>query len=504
MKQRFFLLTLACLAAFSFQGYSSDKKVKTNVQKYINTQLKTDSLFKNAVVGILAINSKGEIIGEWNSNFPLLTASTMKTITTGIGLYYLGTDYKFSTRIAYNGTISNGTLDGDIIIEGGGDPTLGSRDTLAYPIDSIFGIWSSAITDAGIKEINGDIIVDDSYFKREGIPDTWTWSNIGPSYGSAPSGLSFCENIQYFKLQPGANIGDTAKVTLKYPMLPDLKLVNEVITDKENSGDWSTYYVQDMAQISRYNGTIPINRDSIIADNSNRFPQISCGYEFLNYLNNNGVEVAGGIKDFADFKTSEKNSINRNYLAETFSPELWRIVNVTNRISNNFFAETILKTIGKKQDGIGGYYGAIDAIREILSDSLHLDLQGYQNQDGSGLSREDFVTPSFFCNYYSTIEKTAIFEKFFNSLPVSGGPGTLKTVLKDEDPALRCRIHAKSGSLSGVRCYAGYVEEPVKDGEPKQLIKFAIQVNNYPAPTSKMQPKIELFLKSLAEYGLSN
>ncbi|MBQ1680336.1 MAG: D-alanyl-D-alanine carboxypeptidase, partial [Bacteroidales bacterium] len=118
---------------------------QNRVQNYIDQRMKTDSLLINAVVGILAVDSQGREIAAWNPDMPLLTASTMKTITTGLGYEVLGPGYRFSTRVAYDGRIENGVLHGNLYIVGGADPTLGSRDTIAFPIDSIFGIWADAV-----------------------------------------------------------------------------------------------------------------------------------------------------------------------------------------------------------------------------------------------------------------------------------------------------------------------------------------------------------------------
>ena len=104
---------------------------QNRVQNYIDQRMKTDSLLINAVVGILAVDSQGREIAAWNPDMPLLTASTMKTITTGLGYEVLGPGYRFSTRVAYDGRIENGVLHGNLYIVGGADPTLGSRDTIA-------------------------------------------------------------------------------------------------------------------------------------------------------------------------------------------------------------------------------------------------------------------------------------------------------------------------------------------------------------------------------------
>ncbi len=489
MKQIFVVLLVTL--GLNMSAFAQVKQYK-NPQDYINKEMKTDSLFQNAIIGILAVDDNGKVIAEWNSNMPMLTASTMKTISTGVGLAYLGKDFRFSTKIAYTGEIKENALEGNLYIIGGGDPTLGSKDTVAFAIDSIFGVWTTAIKNLGINKINGNIIVDDSYFVREQMPDSWSWGNFGASYGATASGLSFHENVQDFKLYPGKNVGDPAMIEVVYPQVPGLEIVNDVTTGPAKGRDRSGYYVQDITCTSLYTGTIPVDKKEITSDNSNRFPHLSCGYHFREFLLANGIESNPEIIDIKYIETPADEA--RILITETFSPELWKIVNVTNRISNNMYAETILKTIGKEKTGEGSYSASIAALREILEE-MGVDTYGLTQEDGSGLSRQNYVSPKFFCNYYTVMQKNGIFAEFFNSLPMPGGPGTLKSVLKNEPSDIKDRIHAKSGSLSNVRCYAGYVESGKKHG----LIKFAILTNNFAAPTSKMQPKIEGFMKSLAE-----
>ena len=489
MKQIFVVLLVTL--GLNMSAFAQVKQYK-NPQDYINKEMKTDSLFQNAIIGILAVDDNGKVIAEWNSNMPMLTASTMKTISTGVGLAYLGKDFRFSTKIAYTGEIKENALEGNLYIIGGGDPTLGSKDTVAFAIDSIFGVWTTAIKNLGINKINGNIIVDDSYFVREQMPDSWSWGNFGASYGATASGLSFHENVQDFKLYPGKNVGDPAMIEVVYPQVPGLEIVNDVTTGPAKGRDRSGYYVQDITCTSLYTGTIPVDKKEITSDNSNRFPHLSCGYHFREFLLANGIESNPEIIDIKDIETPADEA--RILITETFSPELWKIVNVTNRISNNMYAETILKTIGKEKTGEGSYSASIAALREILEE-MGVDTYGLTQEDGSGLSRQNYVSPKFFCNYYTVMQKNGIFAEFFNSLPMPGGPGTLKSVLKNEPSDIKDRIHAKSGSLSNVRCYAGYVESGKKHG----LIKFAILTNNFAAPTSKMQPKIEGFMKSSAE-----
>ena len=232
---------------------------KNNVKRYIEREMKNDSTLNNAIVGIYAVNPKGEIIADWNGNFPMLTASTMKTITTGLGLITLGPDYKYSTKIGYVGEIDNGVLNGNLYLIGGGDPTLGSKDTIAYSLDSLFSIWVQELKKLNINSVNGGLVVDDSFFVREQIPDSWSWGNLGAYYGSTASGLSFAENGHNFILIPGDNIGDSVRVVSEYPVVPNLKLINNLYTGAPKSGDKSMYYVQDLAPVSLFNGSSGID-----------------------------------------------------------------------------------------------------------------------------------------------------------------------------------------------------------------------------------------------------
>ena len=462
----------------------------TSAQRFIDKTLKTDPVYKTAVVGILAVDDNDKVVAQWNKNFPLLTASTLKTVTTGVAMAYLGPDYKYKTQIAYSGEIKDGALNGNIHIIGGGDPTLGSQDTVAFAIDSIFGVWANAIKSAGIKQINGNIVVDDSWMVREQIPSSWSWGNLGYSYGNTAHGLTFCENLQYFTINPGKEVGDPVNIQQKYPYIPGFQLINEVTTGKEKTGDQTEYFVQDMTLTGRWVGTFAKDRKAKVSTNSSRFPHLSCGYHFREYLVKEGINSNPEIIDIQDYNGA-KASVQ---LCETYSPELSKIINVTNRISNNMFAETIFKTIGKEYTGVASYDSSRVAVRKLLAEWGVSD-EGLDTRDGSGLSRQDFVTPEFFCRFYKYMSKIDNFAKYLESFPVPGCGGTLKNVLKDKPVEEKSRIHAKSGSLTGVRCYAGYVEKPNNKG----MIRFIIMVNNFPGSTSKMQPNIEKFMYELTK-----
>lgn len=476
---------------------------QNRVQTYIDQQMKTDSLLINAVVGILAVDESGRQIAAWNPDMPLLTASTMKTITTGLGYEVLGPDYRFSTRVAYDGRIENGVLHGNLYIVGGADPTLGSRDTIATPIDTVFKAWASAVKKAGIRRINGRIVGDDRIYEEESIPSSWSYGNIGYDYGSGTSGLSFCENLTYFEVEAGAFVGDPVRITPVGPYSPYMTYINEVTTGEKGDGDNTEYFASSITPIGKFVGTYGIDAKPSTLVQSNKYGPATCASEFAAYLQKNGIGCKGvtDVRQMAyDYAVPAQKDLK--YIAETFSPELRRIVKVTNTISNNFFAETIFKMVGKtllerktgKECMNVSYSQARRIIKEYLQDR-GVSTYGYTQDDGSGLSRQNYVSPRFFTNFYKMMATSPDFKEYKETFPGPGRPGTLENVLRKADPEIKKTIYAKSGSLSSVRCYAGYVDSK------RGLIRFAILVNNYDCPTSKVQPKIEGFLEELGKYG---
>lgn len=480
-------IVLLALLLVPLSGFAQSN----NVQKYVKNVLQKDSLFQNAVVGIYAEDNNGKCVAQWNPDLPLLTASTMKTITTGAAISILGKDFRYETSIGYTGEIQDSLLNGDIWIIGGGDPTLGSTFPNAIPIEEVFGAWKSALDSLGIEAINGRIIADDTYLTDEMIPDSWTWGNIGYYYGSGASGLCYYENTQDFFVAPSDTIGLPAILKAVYPEVPGLE-IRTLINTGDSSSRYSTWcYLQNMAPITELHGNLPYTRGEVKRNYSNKYPHLGCAKEFEKYLTNHGVVCNTTIEDVDNVETPAADSLC--IIKTTYSPTMDIIIDETNLVSNNLFAENLFKSLGKEITGVGSY----DSARVVLNNWLTeqgVDLLGYTQDDGSGLSRENYVSPRFFTKYYKMMMKSDTFAEYLASFPVPGKPrGTLKNVLKEESEEVKQRIHAKSGSLSCVKCYAGYVD--CAQGP----IRFAILVNN--GSTSKMQAQIEGFMKELSVYA---
>jgi D-alanyl-D-alanine carboxypeptidase/D-alanyl-D-alanine-endopeptidase (penicillin-binding protein 4) len=483
-KHQFLALFFIFLICFGEIDAQNGHKIRKNIRN-----LKKDQTYKNSVIAIFVADEKGKTIAEFNPDMPLLTASTMKTITTGLAINLFGPDYRFTTKIGYTGTVEDSLLNGDLYIIGGGDPTLGSADTVAFPIEDIFGKWLGFIKKTGIKRISGNIIADDSFFENEPVPDSWSWGNIGESYGSAPSGLSYCENIQYIKLKPGNNKGDKPDIVSVYPFIPEMEYKTDKLISDNVKGNRISYHTSGLSRVGELSGRLPAGGKIAEVSVSNKFPALSCAYHFREFLLKNGIESSPEIfTSESKVPTEAQESIK--IIGETYSKELYKIINVTNHISNNFYAETLFKLIGRNINGTGSYDSSAVAVRRLLT-NMGLSLNGFTSVDGSGLSRQDYVSARFFCNYFLKMKESTNFAPFFSSLPQPGGPGTLKTVLSDVDSIKKSAIHAKSGSLSSVKCYAGYAMHK------RGMYVFAILTNNYQMATSEMMKAIESFMKTL-------
>lgn len=458
-----------------------------SVQRYVDSVMRVTPELKNAAVAILAVDGRGKTVAQWNPDLPLIPASTMKTITTGAALVALGPGFRFETRLASAGAVDeDGILHGDLYIIGGADPTLASRIEAAQEISEVFSGWAEAIREAGIIAIDGKVIGDASIFGGDVIQDKWFWEDLGAGYGSFASGLAYAENLSYYRVEPAQEEGAPLMITPVESVYSKMNVAQQAVTGASKTGDRLVYYASDLSPVGRFTGTYALDRKVDTIAVSNKFPALTCAEDFGRFLEEEGI-LSCGVSLGAAPDTAV-------ILAVTRSPELLEICRETNTKSNNFFAETMFLTMGARLTGEVSYSSAPQAVEQFIQD-LGCYTNGLRQDDGSGLSRVNYVSPRFFCNFFRMMQKSDIFAGYLATFPRPGDEGTMKNVLSKEPGQLRSCIHCKSGSMTAVKCYAGYVE--TVDGD---LLRFAIMVNNYDCPTSRIQPKIEGFLKQLALY----
>ena len=403
-----------------------------NIQERIIKLAEGDAISQSAV-SICAIKGDGQKIVDINSSMMLVPASNMKLLSTGAAIHHFGPEYRFETSLAHDGTIADGLLNGNLYIMGGGDPTLGSTDSIAPPIEETFSQWLDMLKEAGISQINGKIIGDGNYFDAMIEQPTWLVEDVGTYYGAGTTGLMFYENMQSFRVSAGAEIGDSVNIAPSYPEVPWMEFRYNCTTGGKGTGDQLFMFTSELAPVAEIRGTFGVDRAAKRLDCSNKFPEYTCAYYFQEFLKRNGVECTG-IGDFRLDKDWERNG-DLSTLGTTLSPQLKRIVFETNHISNNVFAETLLRTLGREMTGSACYDSSYVAINNVMT--------------GLGV-----------------------------------------------DTTRGARIKAKSGSMNGVRCYSGYIIPT--DGSREDVIIFSLMINNCTASSTQMRNILDSMMAELA------
>lgn len=226
---------------------------------------------------------------------------------------------------------------------------------------------------------------------------------------------------------------------------------------------------------------------------------LAAATRFRRWLIANGTPVSGtaaetGARQPSDGQCPDSLTI----LGTAQSATLNHIASIANHQSDNFCAETLLKAIGKSNNGSDDYDTATAALHRALSPiGLAGPSAGMRFADGSGLSRKNYLSPEFLVSLLRGMARSRCYKDYLHSLPQPGrADGTLKTRLPKAPSAVKDRIYMKSGSMNGVRCFSGYILP--SDGNAQNTIAFSIMVNNYVGSQTKLAPVLDALILELA------
>ena len=484
MRLIFFILLFSCCIVVQSQTV---KEVRAEIQKLIK-----DEDLKNASVSFYAYDlDSNKIISGISSSRSLVPASTMKLVTTATALEMMGSGKRFSTTIKYSGEIdTNCVLHGNIYIVGGGDPALGSHRYKRHYGDFL-DKWATAILNLGIDSINGRVIGDASVFSEQMIPPTWIWGDLGNYYGAGPCGLSIYENRCTLTLQSGKK-GDSTYISCVKPYVPNLEFDNYV-KGMKTSKDQSYIYGAPYQEGRIIKGGIPVNQDEFFVDGSIPDPTYLAAFELDMKLREIGVKLANPSTTLRKLKAKdiEFKKEKRHIVATTRSPSLASLISATNMHSINLYAEHLMNQIGVYKYRHGDTGSGTVATYQFWKEK-GLDVEGLYVNDGSGLSRFNAITAKQLVGILQLMFESKNYKIFLKSLPVAGKSGTLTNV--GRGTAASGRVMAKSGTMTRVKSYAGYVKT-----KSKKNIAFAIIANNYNCSAREMRKKMEKVMIKLAE-----
>ena len=506
---RFLYFSAAIICGFSiltaFRPALQEDGAKPESAQCLVDSIGSAEPMRSALLGVLAVKGDCDTILSYNPYNKLLPASNTKLITTGIAMLQLGPDWQFTTTLQSNSSICNGELNGDLYIVGGGDPTIGANYDGTPKLEETFTQWKAILDSLGVKKINGKVIGDGRYFEGDPIPDSWAIFDMGYDYFGACEALNVYQNTIRIKIPGGAAPDQilSGPISTK-PELPWLNVESEAVTTRGLGN--KLYAIPGILRPCAYvKGTLGVKHKAAYLKITNNFPAYTCAQLFHNFLVNNGFEISDGYADvgpLGNVRTDLNNphqgpdaQTGMAVLGSTRSVPLKQIITDCNRDSDNFYAETLLRTVGKNVLGAADYK-TCKAGRDTMFRRLGLELRnGCNLVDGSGLSRENNVSPDFFVRFLKAMSKTPVFPHYLESLP-QPGKGTLEFRLKSEPDSLKQRVFMKSGSMGGVVCFSGYILP--QDGNPENTIIFSIMTNNVSGPASHVYKLLESIIARLA------
>ena len=457
------------LAASNCFGQSPGQKLQSAFSR-----LQADSQCRYASVSLTVLDARtGEQVFASNPNMGLATASTLKTITSITAFNLLGKDFQYQTQFGYSGKISaDGTLNGDVIIKGAGDPTLGSWRYETTHESQILTQMVTALQKAGIRQINGGVIGDDSVFGSQSIPEGWIWMDIGNYFGAGTSGLCWRENQFDIDLKTGS-VGSSVGIRREVPDMPYLNFKSELLNSSAGTGDDAYAFLPINGKTVYLRGTYAIDQEKKKISAALPDPAYDAAFRLEDTLKRLGIRVGNEAESTGTLSAkglpAPQITVNLNTIQ---SPRLSQIVYWLNKKSINLYAEQLLKTIawkgGKQPSTANGV-----AVERAFWSARGIDPHSLNVVDGSGLSPGDRVTTLTLATILRSAKTESWFPDFYDSLPVYND------------------MKMKSGSIIGVVTYAGY--QAYKGRE----LCFSIMVNNFSGSGKEMKEKIFRVLDEL-------
>lgn len=376
-----------------------------------------------------------------NAELPLNPASTIKTLTTLAALEELGAGYTWYTEIYPLGTVVDGTLEGDLLIKGGGDPFL---------VEEYFRNMLKALYRRGVERISGDLLIDGAYFD----PSVSTQSSIdnqrGRTYNVLPHALTVNFQTVNFYFYPHPNGSDV--VIKADPALPNLKITNNLKLANVPCGGFQrgVSFSEDPTDASgvRFDGGYPARCSEYLLPRAVlAAPEYAYGM-FRSVWQELGGNFAGALGTAVAPEIEEP-------LVVWASPPLGDVIKSINKYSNNLMTRQLLLTLGAERYGTPATVAnGVRAIRDYL-DRVSIDHSAMVMVNGAGLSRDVRLTTAMLAQVLQRGHSIATMPEFLASLPLVGVDGTMRNRLRANGTL--GTMHIKTGTLDGVSAVAGYV-----------------------------------------------
>ncbi|MGV3001325.1 serine-type D-Ala-D-Ala carboxypeptidase [Vibrio sp. E150_018] len=398
--------------------------------------LSNDILPSEARVGLIAKSPSSTFLRQ-NSDQLFPPASTLKLITALAAKIELGDDFRYSTQLEQH--------DKDLVIRFSGDPSLTSADI------------SQLLKSANISTINGDLILDNGAFTGYEKAVGWPWDILGVCYSTPSSAITLNGNCVMASIYTNAD-GSTRVFTPKHQPV-NVSTAATAITRKQQKEQYCdleltttpTNHYRLSGCLVKREQPLPLNFaiQNVFLYASETLHQI---------LDKQGIKLKGSIKLATTIRAKEEQAQNTKVLAKHLSVPLPVLLEHMLKDSDNLYANNLTKTLGEHYfNQAGSFANGTEAIKQILKKQAKIDLSNAVLEDGSGLSRNNRVTPN---QLYSVLKFIKVNDNkldFIRLMPIAGIDGTLKYRSSMRKAPIKGNIVAKSGSLFATHNMAGFV-----------------------------------------------
>lgn len=481
--------------------------------------------------GISVTRLDGTPVFTMNEAHFFQPASNAKLFTTASAMALLGPDRTFETGVYAEGKlVSRSSLEGDLILRGGGDPNLSGTD-LPYvspalrpkvnpaahvpPVDPLRYLAELAdkVAATGLKQVSGSVVGDDTLFPYEPYPEDWTMDDAVWGYGAPVSALSVNDNQIQLTMRPGARRGTPIKYDIS-PTMPWYTIdTGDAATGAAGSGSHLDVQRSPGTRVLRIFGTIapdaPADHEEIAIDD----PAEYAAKAFTMLLASRGINVAGQVgvqhrlpETPVAFTAEARKPVslpvegteaqrrthipNDKPIVSHQSVPLGVDVVLTNKISQNLHAELLLHALsGALLDG--STVGGARVVRSWLTQQVGIDPEDFIFFDGSGLSGHDLVTPRAITKLLSYATTQPWGAAWKASLPIAGEDGSMRA--RYANSPWKDHVFAKTGTLGEVNALSGYV-----DCASGQTLIFSVIVNHHAPGTGDALKALDRIVAAIA------
>jgi D-alanyl-D-alanine carboxypeptidase/D-alanyl-D-alanine-endopeptidase (penicillin-binding protein 4) len=465
------------IKSFGYYDENGQEASTSSIQLNLNHIL---SHFKGFITGVsIQSLTTGRVLYQYNANRGFIPASTLKLFTGIAALDYLGPHFQFKTRFLTNpgAIIHNGVLTGNLYIKFSGDPYL----TLEDLKDML-----ETLSEQHINRVQGNIVIDDTVIDRSTWPPGRVIDDKIFCYAAPVTATIINRNCFSLSVTPNQHLLHPT-VTKSNSNL-GIVIDNQAITKRLRRASYSSLDLKPNA--------VSKNHYTLRGYLSPKMGPLSFAVALQN-PNLATYDIVAGLLRKYSIRYSNlvygKTPPLAKILAENSSPELAFLIKNMLKKSDNLIADSLLKKLGEKYFSVqGSWKTGRNAVQAILANKTDIDFRHLVMVDGSGLSRNNIVTPNAFVKLlnfaYTQLPDSDL---LFESLPQSGLDGTLKHRLGG--PTLG-RIHAKTGSMHGISSLAGYVRTA-----NNQVLAFSILIND-PVPGKNNQGGYRLLENRICEF----